>query len=146
MKKRIVTLALAMALVPALAMAQKTSYDYDKTTDFTGFKTYALKDGTKVGQPLIDDRIVTAIEAEAGQVVAAGQTVARLARPGGKEVVIAVPESQRERVERATDYRVTLNAVPGKSWQGRLRELSPVWEMRKAGIDPALAWKAPGNP
>jgi RND family efflux transporter MFP subunit len=70
--------------------------------------------------------VVTAIEAEAGQVVAAGQTVARLARPGGKEVVIAVPESQRELVERATDYRVTLNAVPGKSWQGRLRELSPV--------------------
>lgn len=64
MKKTIVTLVLAMALTPALAMAQKTSYDYDKTMDFATFKTYALKDGTKVGQPLIDDRIVAAIEAE----------------------------------------------------------------------------------
>ena len=64
MQKTLVTLAVAVALVPALAMAQKTSYDYDKTMDFTTFKTYALKDGTKVGQPLIDDRIVNAIEAE----------------------------------------------------------------------------------
>ena len=30
------------------------------------FKTYALKDGTKVGQQLIDDRIVAAIDAAAG--------------------------------------------------------------------------------
>ena len=45
-------------------MAQKVSYDYDKTANFASFKTYALKDGTKVGQPLIDDRIVAAIEAE----------------------------------------------------------------------------------
>jgi len=64
MQKRLVILALAMALTPALAAAQKTSYDYDKTASFTGFKTYALKDGTKVGQPLIDDRIVAAINAE----------------------------------------------------------------------------------
>ena len=64
MQKRLVTLALAMVLTPALAMAQKTSYDYDKTANFAGFKTYALKDGTKVGQELIDARIVAAIEAE----------------------------------------------------------------------------------
>ncbi len=64
MQKRLVTLALAMVLTPALALAQKTSYDYDKSANFTGFKTYALKDGTKVGQPLIDDRIVAALEAE----------------------------------------------------------------------------------
>ena len=35
--------------MPALAMAQKVSYDYDKSANFTSFKTYALKDGTKVG-------------------------------------------------------------------------------------------------
>ena len=63
MQKRLVTLALAMVLTPTLAMAQKVSYDYDKTASFTG-KTYALKDGTKVGQQLIDDRIVAAIDTE----------------------------------------------------------------------------------
>jgi len=70
--------------------------------------------------------VITALEAEAGQVVAAGQTVARLARPGEKEIAIAVPESQYERIERATDIAVSLNAFPGKAWKGRLRELSPV--------------------
>jgi len=71
------------------------------------------------------DGVITAIEAEAGQVVASGQTVARLARPGEKEIAIAVPESQREFVERASGFAVTLSATPGKSWQGKLREVSP---------------------
>jgi hypothetical protein len=51
-------------LVPALVIAQKVSYDFDKSASFATFKTYAHKDGTKVGQPLIDDRIVAAIDAE----------------------------------------------------------------------------------
>ena len=64
MQKRLVILALAMVLTPTLVLAQKVSYDYDKTANFAGFKTYALKDGTKVGQQLIDDRIVAAIDTE----------------------------------------------------------------------------------
>ena len=63
MLKRLV-IALAVVLSPAMLFAQKVSYDYEKSADFTAFKTYALKDGTKVGQPLIDDRIVAAIEQE----------------------------------------------------------------------------------
>ncbi len=64
MQKKYVMLAFAALLVPALALGQKTSYDYDKTATFETFKTYAHRDGTKVGQPLIDDRIVAAIDAE----------------------------------------------------------------------------------
>ena len=64
MQKRLVTVAIAVLLLPMLAVAQKVSYDYDKTANFTSFKTYAHKDGTKVGQPLIDDRIVAAIDAQ----------------------------------------------------------------------------------
>ncbi len=70
--------------------------------------------------------VITAIEAEAGQVVAAGQTVARLARPGEKEVAFAVPESQKAQIEKVVDFTVSLSARPGKTWKGRLRELSPV--------------------
>jgi Domain of unknown function (DUF4136) len=55
--------AIAM-LLPIAAAAQKTSYDFDKTADFSKLKTFALKDGTKVGNPLIDNRIVAAIEAQ----------------------------------------------------------------------------------
>jgi len=62
--KKTVAIAIALVLAPALVFAQKVSYDYDKTANFAGFKTYALKDGTKVGQPLIDDRIVSAIDSE----------------------------------------------------------------------------------
>jgi RND family efflux transporter MFP subunit len=78
------------------------------------------------------DGVITAVEAEAGQVVGAGQTVVRLARlaprrpaRGELEVAFAVPESQRGFVERARGLTVTLNARPGKSWKGSLRELAP---------------------
>lgn len=60
--KAFIAAAALVLLAPALALAQKTSFDYDKTADFSRYKTYALKDGTKVGQPLIDKRIDTAIE------------------------------------------------------------------------------------
>jgi len=69
--------------------------------------------------------VITAIEAEAGQVVAAGQTVARLARRGEMEAAFAVPEAQRPLVQNALDLALTLNAMPGKQWKAKLRELSP---------------------
>jgi hypothetical protein len=63
MQKRRVAAALTAALlVPVLAAAQKTSYDFNKSANFASFKTYAHKDGTKVGQQLIDERIVSAID------------------------------------------------------------------------------------
>jgi hypothetical protein len=58
------TVAIACVLASALVLAQKTSYDYDKSASFAGYKTYAQKEGTKVGQQLIDDRIVAAIDKE----------------------------------------------------------------------------------
>lgn len=64
MQRKYVSFAIALLLAPALLLAQKTSYDYDKTADFSSFRTYSLKDGTPVGQPLIDNRIVAALDAE----------------------------------------------------------------------------------
>jgi|CXWL01.1.fsa_nt_gi RND family efflux transporter MFP subunit len=69
--------------------------------------------------------VIVAIEAEAGQVVAAGQTVARLARRGELEAAFAVPEAQRALVQNAVDLTLTLNAFPGRQWKAKLRELSP---------------------
>lgn len=71
------------------------------------------------------DGVVTAVEAEAGQVVAAGQTVLRVAEGSEKEIVIAVPEGDVEKLRGADGFAVTLNSLPGRSWAGRLRELSP---------------------
>ena len=64
MQMRTLTAALAVLIAAPVLLAQKTSYDYEKTADFAAFKTYQFKDGTKVGQPLIDERIVAAIDTE----------------------------------------------------------------------------------
>jgi hypothetical protein len=57
--------AFALALLlPVAAAAQKTTYDFDKAAPFAQFKTYALKDGTKTGNELIDKRLVAAIQAQ----------------------------------------------------------------------------------
>ena len=69
--------------------------------------------------------IITGLEAETGQVLAAGQTVARLARPEELEVAVAVPEHRLQSFRNGA-YEVRLWSTPGKSYRGRLRELSPV--------------------
>lgn len=63
-KARVMTGVAALLLVPALALAQKVTFDYSKSANFASYKTYATKDGTKVGQPLIDERIASAIDAQ----------------------------------------------------------------------------------
>jgi hypothetical protein len=62
-KTRVVAALAAILMIPALAAAQKVSYDFNKSANFASFKTYAHKEGTKVGQQLIDERIVNAIDA-----------------------------------------------------------------------------------
>lgn len=69
--------------------------------------------------------VITGVEAEAGQVVAAGQTILRLARPEEKEVLVAVPENRLEALRRAAEIEVRLWAAPDRTYRGRLRELSP---------------------
>ena len=60
-RARVLTVLGVLLVAPALLLAQKVTYDFDKNEDFTKFKTYALKEGTPVGQKLIDDRIIDAI-------------------------------------------------------------------------------------
>jgi len=76
---------------------------------------------------LLADRagIITAIQAEAGQVVSAGQPVMRLARPEEKEVAIAVPENRLAELKAAKQLRVSLWAQPDVVLTGHLRELTP---------------------
>jgi membrane fusion protein, multidrug efflux system len=69
--------------------------------------------------------IVTAIAVEVGQVVTAGQTVMRVARPEEMEVVVAVPESKLDDLRAATQVLTTLWAEPETRFKGRIRETSP---------------------
>jgi len=68
--------------------------------------------------------VVTAILAEPGQVVAAGQAAIRVAHTDEKEVLVAVPETMLERARR-NEARVSLWSDAGKVFPARLRELSP---------------------
>jgi hypothetical protein len=61
---RTLAMAIVAAALPAIALAQKTTYDFDKTAPFAQFKTYAMQDGTPTKNALIDNRIVAAIEAQ----------------------------------------------------------------------------------
>ena len=70
--------------------------------------------------------VVTAISFEAGQVVAAGQPVAKLARTGELEVRIDVPENALDALRTAHTLSIHLWSAPDRAYAGRLRELSPV--------------------
>jgi RND family efflux transporter MFP subunit len=69
--------------------------------------------------------VVAAVLAEAGQVVAAGQAVIRLARTDEKEVLIAVPENRVTELGKAAELTVSLWAAPDKRYRGRVREIAP---------------------
>lgn len=69
--------------------------------------------------------VVTAVLADAGQVVSPGQPVLRIARPEEKEVLIAVPESRLGELRAAKALTVTLWAAPQIAVRGQLRELAP---------------------
>src|SRR5882757_5634922 len=70
------------------------------------------------------DGVITATLAEPGQVVAVGQAVARLAHPGEKEAVVALPETSLAEA-RSSKAVVTLWAERNRSFAAHLRELSP---------------------
>ena len=70
------------------------------------------------------DGVITATLAEAGQVVAIGQPVARLAHHGEKEAVVALPETWLNEARKSKAI-VRLWADRERSFEARLRELSP---------------------
>src|SRR5262245_3912020 len=70
------------------------------------------------------DGVITATVAEAGQVVAIGQAVARLAHRGEKEALVALPETWLDEA-RNSAATVRLWSDPKRRFAAQLRELSP---------------------
>jgi len=104
-------LALAQAeshLASALAQQQLKRNQQGYTT------LYADRDG-----------VVTAISAETGQVVGAGQAVVTVAADGEREVRVSIPESRVEELRNAKALQISVWAQPGKTYAGALRELAP---------------------
>lgn len=69
------------------------------------------------------DGAITGLPVQVGQVVAAGQAVATLARSAETEVVVDVPENRLADVRDAQQVRIALWADPAHSLVGHVREI-----------------------
>ena len=69
--------------------------------------------------------VVIAVDAEAGSVVSAGQSVVRVAQLGEKEIIVNVPERAVGLLKTARGFAAQFDAIPGKLYAAKLRELSP---------------------
>jgi len=76
--------AAGLAVMSTVAMAQTVTYDFDRSVNFTGFKTYAWVRGTGVDDPINHRRVVEAIS---GQLAAKG--LARIEAGERPDVLVA---------------------------------------------------------
>jgi RND family efflux transporter MFP subunit len=70
--------------------------------------------------------VVTFIQAEPGQVVAAGEAIARIADTSHIDVLVAMPESRMTEVKLQAPVQLQLWADKQKIYQGVVREISPL--------------------
>lgn len=70
------------------------------------------------------DGVVTAVDAEVGQVVTPGQAVIRVAQTAEKEVAIGLPEDQVDMLRGVPDVTIHTWAEPDRKLPGRVREIS----------------------
>lgn len=70
------------------------------------------------------DGVVTALEVEAGQVVAAGQAVIKIAQPEQKEIAIDIPEQRVADIALQQEVGVSLWIAGDNRVKGRIREIS----------------------
>jgi RND family efflux transporter MFP subunit len=71
------------------------------------------------------DGVVTDIHAEPGQVVQAGEVIARIADPKQLEVVIAIPESRMTGIKQGENAVVRIWASRDKIYKASVREIAP---------------------
>ena len=70
--------------------------------------------------------VISSINVEAGQVVAAGQTVLTLVQDGEREIEMEVPENRYEEIRNAREIRVSFWALPDRVVDGSVREIAPI--------------------
>ncbi|WP_132257209.1 efflux RND transporter periplasmic adaptor subunit [Paucimonas lemoignei] len=102
-------------------LAARASYDqavaaYRSQSNMAGYATLVAD----------ADGVVAGIDAEVGQVVAAGTPVLRLAQAGEKEIVIGIPEDKVDALRRISDVKVRIWAMPDAVFKGKIREIAPM--------------------
>lgn len=90
------------------------------------------------------DGVIAQRLAEAGQVVAAGQTVFVLAVDGEREVAISIPEQSVDQYPLGRDLAVELWSASGKRFPGKLRELAPAADPQTRTFAARVSFVAPG--
>ena len=70
--------------------------------------------------------VISAIKAEIGQVVSAGQSVITIVQDGDREVEISVPENRIKDLQLGQELQVSFWALPDCSVLGKVREIAPM--------------------
>src|SRR5688500_15959570 len=91
------------------------------------------------------DGVIAARHAEAGQVVAAGQSVFSLAADGVREVAFALPEGMVAVIRTGQPVQVESWSRPGERWNGRIREISPAADPASRTFAARVAVDAPAG-
>lgn len=84
MRIAMLALTLSLTLFGGMASAQNVTYDYDRSADFSRFRTYAWVQGTEVSDELNHKRVVRAIDS---QLLAKG--LMRTENPAEADVLVA---------------------------------------------------------
>lgn len=117
--KKLISQSLYDAKVNAFKAAEARAKQADAQLSVT-------ENQTKYSELRADaDGVITAVTAEPGQVVAAGQPVVTLARDGQREVLINVPEGRVEAFKAGTPVLADLWAKDGSRYNGTVREIAP---------------------
>ena len=85
--------------------------------------------------------VIAQAQVEAGQVVAAGQTVFVLAVDGEREVAINLPEHAIERFKVGQAVEVSLWSQPDQRFAGEIRELAPAADSRSRTYAARVAFR-----
>lgn len=100
----------------AVAAVRQASAQYTQGVNQLGYSTlYAGSAG-----------VISAINAEAGQVVSAGQSVITLVQDGEREIEINIPENRIDELRTAQQIQVTFWALPNIVVDGKVREIAPM--------------------
>jgi uncharacterized protein DUF4136 len=63
-RKFVTAVVLAVAAAGTIALAQSVTYDFDRSANFAGFKTYAWVRGTNLADELNHKRVMRAVDAQ----------------------------------------------------------------------------------
>jgi len=92
------------------------------------------------------DGVISAEQANTGEVVTSGQPVFSLAWSGATDITTEAAESQVARIKIGAPVLVSLSALPGRSLQGRVREISPAADPQSHTYRIKVTLEAPDAP